>query len=149
MLSSDHAVLAWGLLSQNLTRWTNVDWRYISRYERLTPAEQTSLALRIEAAWRGRGADRTRLSRLFTERLTDRLPNPQRCQAEGHLYALYGADAIPLLLDISDHALRNLDQFVLSGKFTPTWAEIERWCDTNGVLIPQQQASAKSMIGKE
>lgn len=149
MLSSDHAVLAWGLLSQNLTRWTNVDWRYISQYERLTPAEQTALAMRVEAAWRGRGADRTRLSRLFTERLTDRLPNPQRCQAEGHLYALYGADAIPLLLDISDHTLRNLDQFVLSGKFTPTWSEVERWCDTNGVIIPQQQASAKSLIGKE
>lgn len=149
MLSSDYAALAWGLLHRNLTRWTTIDWRYISQFERLTPAQQTSLALRVEAAWRGRGADRTRLSNLFVERLTDHLPNAQRCQAEGHLYAIYGPDAIPLLLDINDHALRNLDQFVLSGKFTPTWPEIERWCDTNGVIIPQQQASAKSLIGKE
>lgn len=149
MLSSDQAALSWGMLYQNLSRWTNIDWRYASRYERLSPVEQTALALRIEAAWRGRGADRTRLSRLFIERLADRLPNAQRCQAEGHLYAIYGQDAIPLLLDIDDHALRSLDQFVLSGKFVPTWPEIERWCDTNGVLIPQQQASAKSMIGKE
>lgn len=149
MLSSDQAALSWGLLYQNLTRWTSIDWRFISRYERLTPVEQTSLALRIEAAWRGRGADRTRLSRLFVERLADRLPNTQRCQAEGHVYAIYGAQAIPLLLDIDDHALRGLDQFVLSGKFVPTWPEIERWCDTNGVLIPLEQISAKSMIGKE
>ena len=138
MLSSDYAALAWGLLHRNLTRWTTIDWRYISQFERLTPAQQTSLALRVEAAWRGRGADRTRLSNLFVERLTDHLPNAQRCQAEGHLYAIYGPDAI-----------RNLDQFVLSGKFTPTWPEIERWCDTNGVIVPQQPASAKSLIGKE